>query len=194
MWVLLPLMVLTALIFVGTMAMPAIIRHVSRGHYPAMEQRRGGSWWGSAWVGIWAFFLFALLWIVTLPLTLIPPFTVVVQPLLWGWLTYRVMAYDAWSEHASDEERRELMRMHRWPLLLIGAAGGAMGAAPTLIWLGGALTVILFPLLAGLSIWLYVLIFIFTGLWFTHYCLHALEDLRKSRAAIASPVQIKDLN
>ncbi|MFK9175245.1 hypothetical protein ACJEI5_25095, partial [Escherichia coli] len=30
MWVLLPLMILTALIFVGTLAMPIIVRHVGR--------------------------------------------------------------------------------------------------------------------------------------------------------------------
>jgi hypothetical protein len=29
-----------------------------------------------------------------------------------------------------------------------------------------------------LSIWLYIVIFLFTGLWFQYYCLQALEDLR----------------
>jgi len=110
---------------------------------------------------------------------MIPPFTFVIHPLLWGWLTYRVMAYDAWAEHASEQERRELMRKHRWQLLLIGSIGGAMGAAPTLLWLGGAFAFFLFPLLVGFSIWLYVLIFVFTGLWFAHYCLAALEELRR---------------
>jgi len=32
--------------------------------------------------------------------------------------------------------------------------------------------------LAVLSIWLYLIIFIFTGLWFQYYCLQALTDLR----------------
>jgi fatty acid desaturase len=88
------------------------------------------------------------------------------------------MAYDALSEHASADERRLLMREHRWPLLAIGIATGALGAAPTLLWLGGALSVIFFPLLAGVSIWLYVLVFVFSGLWFQHYCLGALARLR----------------
>jgi hypothetical protein len=38
--------------------------------------------------------------------------------------------------------------------------------------------VVLFPVLAVLSIWLYLIIFIFTGLWFQYYCLQALADLR----------------
>jgi fatty acid desaturase len=88
------------------------------------------------------------------------------------------MAYDALSEHASRDERRRLMREQRWPLLAIGIATGALGAAPTLLWLGGVLSVILFPLLAAVSIWLYVLVFVFSGLWFQHYCLAALARLR----------------
>jgi hypothetical protein len=42
--------------------------------------------------------------------------------------------------------------------------------------------VVLFPVLAVLSIWLYLIIFIFTGLWFQYYCLQALEDLRAGQA------------
>ena len=178
MWLLLPLMVVTALLFVGASAMPAIARHVASRHYPQLAQLHGGSLAGSLGVSLGSFLIFMLLWLVTLPLNALPPLAFVVQPVLWGWLTYRVMAYDALAEHASTEERRLLMREHRWPLLTIGIAAGAMGAAPTLLWLGGALSVILFPLLAGVSIWLYVLVFVFCGLWFQHYTLAALARLR----------------
>jgi hypothetical protein len=181
MWLLLPLMVVTALIFVGVIAMPAIVNHVSTRHYPQLARLRGGSLAGSLSASLGAFLIFVLLWLVTLPLNAAPLLAFVVQPALWGWLTYRVMAYDALAEHASAAERRALMRTHRWPLLAIGIAAGAMGAAPTLLWLGGALSVILFPLLAGVSIWLYVLVFVFSGLWFQHYALEALARLRRSQ-------------
>jgi hypothetical protein len=181
MWLLLPLMVVTALIFVGVMAMPAVARHVSTRHYAQLAQLRGGSLAGSLSASLGAFLIFAVMWLVTLPLNAVPLLAFVVQPALWGWLTYRVMAYDALAEHASADERRALMRTHRWPLLAIGVAAGAMGAAPTLLWLGGALSVILFPLLAGVSIWLYVLVFVFSGLWFQHYALEALAQLRRSQ-------------
>ena len=186
MWVLLPLMILTALVFVGTIAMPVILRHVAARHYPDLAWYRGGSLLGSLWVALSSFVIFAVLWLVTLPLTLFPPLTLVVQPALWGWLTYRVMAYDALAEHASAEERRAVMREHRWPLFLIGVATGAMGAAPTLLWLGGALSVILFPFLAAGAIWLYVLVFVFTGLWFEHYCLAALSACRARTNLVAA--------
>ena len=194
MWVLLPLMILTALVFVGMLAMPIIVRHVGGREYPDLARRRGGTLLGSLWIAAWSFALFALAWIATLPLSLFPPLTFVVQPLLWGWLTYHVMAYDALSEHASREEWRRIMREHRWQLLLIGAITGAMGAAPTLLWLGGALSVIFFPVLAAGAIWLYVLVFVFTGLWFEHYCLDALARIRAGEGARALEPVLKDIN
>jgi hypothetical protein len=198
MWMLLPLMILTALIFVGTLAMPAITRYLAKRDYPDLQPRKGGSLWGSLWISTYSFVVFIVLWILTLPLTAFPPFTFLIQPALWGWLTYRVMAYDALAEHADDQERRDIMRIHRGRLLLIGAITGSMGAAPTLLWLGGALSVIFFPLLAAASIWLYVLVFIFTGLWFQHYCFDALAKYRAAdhdvMAAATSSSQLKNLN
>jgi hypothetical protein len=196
MWVLLPLMILTALVFVGTMAMPIIVRHVGSRQYPDLDKRHGGSFWGSLWVSVSSFVIFLVLWLLTLPLALFPPLAFIVQPALWGWLTYRVMAYDALAEHASAQESREILRAHRWPLLMIGAIAGAMGAAPTLLWLGGALSVIFFPVLAAGAIWLYVLVFVFTGLWFQHYCFQALARHRaiNAAAAIAEVAPLKDIN
>lgn len=197
MWVLLPLMILTALVFVGLLAMPIIVKHVAR-RYPQLEARHGGSWWGTLWMSASSFMVFVVLWLITIPLSAIPPLGFVIQPALWGWLTYRVIAYDALAEHADAQELRDILRIHRWPLLVIGAITGAMGAAPTLLWLGGALFVVLFPVLAGVSIWLYVLVFIFTGLWFQHYCLQALATYRA--AGIGSALypqpqpQLKDIN
>ncbi|GAB3543658.1 EI24 domain-containing protein [Noviherbaspirillum agri] len=191
MWVLLPLMILTALVFVGIMAMPAIVRHVGRRHYPELELKKGGSLAGSLWVATYSFIVFVVLWLLTLPLSLIPPLSFAVQPLLWGWLTYQVMSYDALADHASREEFREIVRLHRWPLLAIGAIAGAMGAAPTLLWLGGALSVVFFPVLAAGAIWLYVLVFVFSGLWFQHYCMEALAQYRGARRLAPA---LKDIN
>jgi hypothetical protein len=67
----------------------------------------------------------------------------------------------------------------RRQLLVIGIVSGLLGALPGVVWIGGALlSVVLFPVLAVLSIWLYLIIFIFTGLWFQYYCLQALAELR----------------
>lgn len=179
---LLPLMIITSLLFIGVGAMPAIARHVSRVQFPNLERKEGGSFLGSLAVNLSGIVVFALLWIVTLPLYALAPVALVVQAVLWGWLTARVMSYDALSIHASLEERRIIVGTRRRQLLLIGTISGLLGALPGVAWIGGALfSVVLFPVLAVLSIWLYLIIFIFTGLWFQYYCLQALADLRAAQ-------------
>jgi hypothetical protein len=187
MLMLLPLMILTALIFIGVVAMPVIGRHVGLRHYPQLEQRKGGTVLGSAGVALGGMAVFIGCWILTLPLYFFPPLAVLVQALLWGWLTCRVMVYDALADYASADERRQILAQHRWRLLIIGVVSGAAGALPGALWLGGVMAVVFFPFLAAASIWLYVLIFIFTGLWFAYYCLDALARLRAG-AAIDSVV------
>ena len=186
MWALLPLMVVTALIFVAMLAMPTIVKHVSQRNYPELERRHGGTFWGSVWISTYTFITFILLWILTLPLAAVPPLTFIIQPLLWGWLTYKIMTYDAIAEHASENERQLIMRRHRWPLMSIGAIAGTVGAAPTLLWLGGPFALVIFPFLAAFAIWLYVFIFVFTGLWFQHYCLEALALHRASTSHVVA--------
>lgn len=194
MWLLLPLMILTALGLVGLIAMPAINRHVSKRFYPQLDARQGGSFAGSLWVSCSAFVFFLVIWLVTLPLNLIPMAAPLIQPLLWGWLSSRVMSYDSLAFHADQAEREKILRQHRLPLLVIGTVSGAMGTLPGMMWLGGVLSVIFFPLLAAVAIWLYLLVFVFSGLWFQHYCLAALEKLRALSAADPATPRIIDLN
>ncbi|HEY8099583.1 MAG TPA: EI24 domain-containing protein [Burkholderiaceae bacterium] len=200
MWLLLPLMILTALLLTSLLAMPLIIKHVASRHYPELHERKGGTIWRSIWMSASSFIVFVVMWVIALPLSMIPPLGFIVQPILWGWLTYRVMAFEALSEHADGDEIKTIIHQHRWPLLLIGIATGALGTAPMLIWMGGVLAVVFFPILAGLSIWLYLVVFIFTGLWFVHYCLAALAKYRSigiaevSASATLPSSQLKDIN
>ncbi len=193
MWLLLPFMILTALVLVGLLAMPAIARHVGQAHYPQLQQRHGGSLAGSLWVSLSAFAGFIVFWLLTLPLNLVPLFALIVQPVLWGWLACRVMSYDALADYADSSERRAIVQRERWPLLAIGIATGSLGAVPGLLWLGGVVSVIFFPLLATAAIWLYLLVFVFSGLWFQYYCLDALARLRSVPLPAADPASVIDL-
>ncbi|MDB5960346.1 MAG: putative rane protein [Massilia sp.] len=189
MLLLLPLMIVTSLLFMGVAAMPAVGRHVEgklSGRLGPLDKRQGGSLAGSLATSLGALAIFVVLWLLSLPLYLFPPVALVAQVLLWGWLTARVMSYDALAAYASVDERRELQRRHRTALLAIGMVSGVAGALPGLAWIGGAIvSVLLFPFLAMLSIWLYVVIFIFTGLWFQYYLLDALYALRQEAVAAA---------
>lgn len=181
-----PLVIASMLIFISLFSVPAVVKHLERS-YPDLLKAHGGSIAGSVFQALGNTVVFLLLVLVTLPLWLIPPFFALIPPVLWGWLTYRVMTYDALSDHATAEERKTLMKRHRIPLLTIGVVVGLLGSAPTLLWVWSAVIIFLFPVVLAGTLWLYVLIFIFSALWFGHFCLRALADLRAERAAAAPP-------
>ncbi|MDD2918424.1 EI24 domain-containing protein [Rhodoferax sp.] len=180
-----PLIVVFSLLAVALMMTPALTSLVAQRRFPALERKRGGPLVASLWRSLVSTLLALVALIVSVPLWLIPPLILILPPLIWGWLTYRVMAFDALAEHASSEERRELFRRHRMSLLGIGIFCGYLGAAPSLIWASGVLFVAAFVVLVPLAIWLYTLVFALASLWFAHFCLAALQALRAERAAAA---------
>ena len=113
-----------------------------------------------------------------MPLWLVPPLVLILPPLIWGWLTYRVFAFDALAAHASSDERKAILRQHRGSLLVIGVLSGYLGAAPSLLWASGAMFIALAPLLVPVAIWVYTLVFAFASLWFAHFCLAVLQRQR----------------
>ena len=190
-----PLIVVVSLLVVAGIMAPALTRLVAERRFASLEQKKGASFFGSMArsVGLTVLALLAL--VVSMPLWLIPPLVLILPPLIWGWLTYRVMSFDALAEHASPEERDTLLRAHRLPLLGIGVLCGYLGAAPSIVWASGLLFAAAFFVLAPLAIWIYTLVFAFSALWFAHYCLDALAQLRAQRAAAAvssSTVELLD--
>ena len=176
---LVPLIAVTVLMLIAGWSMPVVVRHLAKRRYAHLERRHGGSWFGGVGQALLASAVFLILALLSLPLWLVPPLFAVIPPVLWGWLTYRVMSYDALAAHASATERQALQRRYRWPLLAIGVTTGVLGALPALIWVSSALLIVLFPLVALAAIWLYVVIFIFSALWFGYFCLDALDRLRR---------------
>lgn len=180
-----PLIVVLALLLVALLMTPAIVDLVAQRRFPALERRRGGSFWASAGWSLWSTLLALLALVVSVPFWLVPPLVLVLPPLIWGWLTYRVFAFDALAEHANPSERVDLMSAHRLPLIVMGVLCGYLGAAPSLLWASGAMFIALAPLLVPLAIWIYALVFAFASLWFTHYLLAALARARAQDAATA---------
>ena len=183
----LPVILVLSLLLVALLMLPALVTLVVKRRFVPLEARRGAAFWQSVlWsLGCTAVALLALA--VSVPFWFVPPLVLILPPLIWGWLTYRVMAFDVLAEHASAEERRNLLRQHRWPLLAIGVVCGYLGAAPTLLWALSAATLVLAPLLVLVSVWLYTLVFAFAALWFAHYALAALEQLRTIEATPVAP-------
>lgn len=183
-----PVIVVLSLLMVAVLMTPALTLLVAERRFPQLERKRGGSLVASVLWSLGSTLLALIALVISSPLWLVPPLILMLPPLIWGWLTYRVMAFDALAEHASPEERRELFRRHRGWLLGIGVLCGYLGAAPSLIWASGALLAAAFVILVPLAIWLYTLIFALSSLWFAHYCLAALLALRSERALAAASV------
>jgi hypothetical protein len=180
-----PVIVIVSLLFVALLMTPAMVALVAERRFPLLQRKKGGSFLASLFWSLGSTLLAAVALIVSIPLWLIPPLILILPPLIWGWLTYRVMSYDALVDHASAEERREIFRRHRASLLGIGVLSGYLGAAPSLVWASGAMFVAMAPILVPVAIWIYTLVFAFSSLWFAHYCLAALEQLRKQNSAMA---------
>jgi len=193
-----PLVVVMSLLAVSFMMTPALVSLVADRRFAHLERKHGGAMLqGVAWTFLSVVLAIGAL-ILTLPLWWLPPLAMILPALIWGWLTYRVMAYDVLSEHASRAERLELMRRYRFQLLAMGIVTGMMGAAPSLVWASGALFVAAFVVLIPFAVWIYTLVFIFSALWFVHFLLNALDQFRNepptvSQTGALSPSDIVDV-
>ncbi|HEY9240043.1 MAG TPA: EI24 domain-containing protein [Burkholderiaceae bacterium] len=179
-----PVIVVLSLLLVAAFMTPAMLTLVADRRFPLLERKHGGSFIGSAFGALWATVVALIALAVSIPLWFVPPLVLILPPLIWGWLTYRVMTYDVLAEHASADERRELVQRHRKSLLGMGVLTGYLGAAPSVVWASGAIAIVFAPVLVPVAIWIYTLVFAFSALWFAHFALTALQDLRREREPV----------
>jgi Etoposide-induced protein 2.4 (EI24) len=183
-----PLVVVTALLFVAFMMTPAMVSLVAERRFNGMERKKGAGVLTSVMWSLSVTAVALLVLVISIPLWFIPPLVLIIPPLVWGWLTYRVMAFDTLADHASSAERKAIMRKHRMQMLGMGVVSGYLGAAPALLWASGVMFLALAPVLIPVAIWIYTLVFAFSSLWFAHFGLAALEQLRKDDLKQNSPL------
>lgn len=147
---------LVASLLAAIVIMPLMLRHLSQTEYRDVAAMGRDSFVAAALNSLGASLVFIVAWVVTIPLWLIPGFSLLVPLLLMGWLNRRTFAYDALSMHATDSEWASLQRAHKTPLLMLGLTMALLAHIP--------LIGLLAPALAALS--------------FVHY---GLEALRRSR-------------
>jgi hypothetical protein len=173
-----PVVVVVSLLLVAMLMTPSMTKLVVTRRFAQLDRKHGGSLWGSVWRSLVCTLVALGLLVLSIPLWFIPPMVLVLPPLIWGWLTYRVMTYDVLADHASAAERTQLVQKHRLSLLTMGVLTGYLGAAPSIVWASGAIALILAPVLIPVAVWLYTLVFAFSALWFAHFALAALQALR----------------
>jgi hypothetical protein len=183
--VLIPLITISLLVFVAFTSIPSVVKHLSKQtHYQSLHQANAGGIWGSIAYALISIFICLFFLLITLPIWWIPPMVAILPPLLWGWLTMRLMSYDVLALHASAGERDALIAQHRWRLLSMGIVSGMLGAVPTFFWATSAMAMIFFPIVSFFALWIYSLVFIFSALWFAHFLLNALHEYRLANGVV----------
>lgn len=147
---------LMASLLAAIVIMPLMLRHLSQGEYRDVAAMGKDSFVAAAVNSIGTSLIFIVAWVVTIPLWLIPGFSLLIPLLLMGWLNRRTFAYDALSMHATDGEWASLRAAQKAPLFMLGLTMALLAHIP--------LVGLLAPALAALS--------------FVHF---GLEALRRSR-------------
>ena len=147
---------LTASLLAAVVILPLMLKHLSANEYRDVAAMGKDSFVAAAMNSLVASVVFVLAWVATIPLWLIPGFSLLIPLLLMGWLNRRTFAYDALSMHASDSEWQAIRSGQKTPLFMLGLTMALLAHIPVVG--------LLVPALAALS--------------FVHY---GLEALRRSR-------------
>jgi CysZ protein len=115
-----PLVYLTALFILGVFGMQKMVDHVAARSYPQLERRRGGGTAGSVGNGLVVLAGMLGLFIVSLPLWLLPPLWPMIPLVILSWGNQRLLRYDALAEHADPAEMARIFRERRGALYLLG--------------------------------------------------------------------------
>lgn len=140
---LVPLILMTAGLLAALLAMPLMVGFVAARDFPALERRHGGTAVGSFFNAAFAVGVFAVLWIVTLPLWLVGALGAPLALLLSAWLNQRLFFYDALAEHADADEYRAIRLGSRGSRYLLGVMVSALYVVP--------LANLFVPVLGGLA-------------------------------------------
>jgi len=159
---LVPLVYLTALFILGAFGMQKMVDHVAQRAFPALERRHGGGVAGSVWNSVAALGGMALLFLISLPLWLLPPLWPLIPLAIFAWTNQKLLRYDALAEHADAAEMARLFRERRSPLLALGLMFALLAYVPFI----GFIAPVLF------------------GLAFIRYLLGGLAELRGAAPAL----------
>ena len=155
---------LTASLLAAIVIMPLMLKHLSETEYRDVAAMGKDSFVAAAANSVLATILFIAGWLLTIPLWLIPGFSLLIPLLLMGWLNRRIFAYDALSIHATAGEWQEIRSGQKAPLFMLGLTMALLAHIP---FIG-----LLVPALAALS--------------FVHY---GLEALRCSRGGAVVTIE-----
>lgn len=151
-----PGVLITALVITEFFTMPGLVNFVAQRYYPQLKRAHGGTVAGGVANSVTAIAVFALLWVITLPLWFTGIGALIVPLVNSAYLNQRIFRHDALADHASREELRALNHGNRRRFFLLGLSLAVFLYVPVVNLLVPALT----------------------GLAFTHYQLGRLARQR----------------
>ncbi len=141
---LVPIAIATALGLVAVLAMPVVLRFLGKGDYADVD-RRGDFGVAASLANVAkTLAIFIPGYLLTLPLWLIAPLAFIIPWLWWGWLTSRLMRFDALVEHATPVERQRVVAGDRREYLVLGLACAALNYLPPLFLIAPVLSALVF--------------------------------------------------
>lgn len=159
---------LTASLLAAIFILPLLLKYVAAAEYPDVAANGADNFVASTVNSLLAAILFIAGWTLTLPLWLIPGFSILV-PLLWmAWFNRKTFAYDALSVHANDAEWLALKRTARGPLFMLGLVMALLAHVP--------IVGLFVPALAALA--------------YIHYGLESLRRMRGEAVIVGEAVRV----
>jgi CysZ protein len=131
-----PLAYLTALFILGVFGMQKMVDYVAGRSFPHLERRHGGGALGSVWNGVVALAGMIGLFIVSVPLWLLPPLWPLIPLGILAWVNQRLLRYDALAEHADAGEMQRLFRERRGGLYLLAVLLALLAFVPLINFIG----------------------------------------------------------
>jgi CysZ protein len=153
-----PLVYITAIFILGIFGMQKMVDYVAQRSFTTLERRHGGSALGSVGNGLIALLGMLVLFLVSLPLWILPPLWPLIPLVIFAWVNQRLLRYDALAEHADRMEMQRLFRQHRTSLYVLGFLLALLAYVPFVGFIG--------PVVFGLA--------------FIRYLLGALQQVRAS--------------
>jgi hypothetical protein len=115
-----PLVYLTALFILGVFGMQKMVEHVAARSYPSLERRHGAGAARSGWNALVTFLGIIALFLVSLPLWILPPLWPLIPLVILAWGNQRLLRFDALAEHADRDEMARIFRERRVSLYVLG--------------------------------------------------------------------------
>ena len=116
--------------------------------YPQLRRHGSDRTFQSAWVSTYATLAYLGVWLLTLPLWLVPGLAFVL-PVLWlAWFNERTLSFDALTNYANNTELSTIRKRFRGSFFVLGAVGALMAHIPLIGFFAASFTALMFAVAA----------------------------------------------